>query len=73
MTTLVWKGKQDIHMLMNMHNPPDKSNFCNNNGKSIKPAKIEGYHKHVGYVDKFDRIANSNPSNTEPGNGGGGG
>jgi hypothetical protein len=28
MTALIWKEKQDVHMLMNMHNPPAKGNFC---------------------------------------------
>lgn len=44
MMALVWKDKQDIHMLMNMHNPPTEVNFCDEYGNAIKPA-IEDYKK----------------------------
>jgi hypothetical protein len=40
LTALVWKDKQDIQMLMDIHNPPADDSFCNNYGNSIKPAKM---------------------------------
>jgi hypothetical protein len=59
MTASVWKDKRDVHMLTNMHNPPAEGNFCDDHGNAIKPAIVEDYNKHMGYVDKSDRMANS--------------
>ncbi|XP_023722709.1 piggyBac transposable element-derived protein 4 [Cryptotermes secundus] len=59
MTALVWKDKRDIHMLTNMHSPPAAGNFCNEHGNAIKPATVADYNKHMGYVDKADRMTNS--------------
>jgi hypothetical protein len=59
LTTLLWRDKRDVHILMNIHDPPAESNFCNNNGKAIKPQIVVDYNRHMGYVDKGDRMANS--------------
>jgi len=45
--------------LTNIHDPPAEGNFCNNNGKAIKPQIVADYNRHMGYVDKGDRMANS--------------
>lgn len=42
-----------------MHDPPIEGNFSDENGNAIKPRIVEDYHKHMGYVDKSDRMANS--------------
>jgi len=59
LTAILWRDKCDIHILMNIHDPPAEGNFCNNNGKAIKPQIVADYNSHVGYVDKGDRMANS--------------
>ena len=59
MTALVWRDKRDVYMLTNMHSPPAEGSFCDEHGNAIKPAVIVDYNKHMGYVDKADRMANS--------------
>ncbi|PNF43126.1 hypothetical protein B7P43_G18025 [Cryptotermes secundus] len=59
MTALVWKDKRDVYMLTNMHSPPAEGNFCGEHGNATKPAVVADYNKHMGYVDKADRMANS--------------
>jgi hypothetical protein len=46
-------------MLTNIHNAPAEGNFCNEGGKAIKPQIVIEYNRHMGYVDKGDRMANS--------------
>jgi len=41
------------------HDPPPLGNFCNNDGKSIKPQIVVDYNRHMGYADKGNRMANS--------------
>jgi hypothetical protein len=45
--------------LTDIHGAPVEGNFCNNNGKAIKPQTVADYNRHMGYVDKGDRMANS--------------
>jgi len=45
--------------LTNIHDPPAEGNFCYNNGKAIKPQIVAEYNRHMGYVDKRNRMANS--------------
>jgi len=45
--------------LTNIHDPPAEGNFCDNNGKAIKPQIVADYNRHMGYVVKGDRMANS--------------
>jgi hypothetical protein len=40
-----------------MHGAPAEDNFCDNNGKAIKPQIVADYNRHMGYVDKGDRMA----------------
>ena len=42
-----------VSILINMHSPPAEGNFCNKHGKSLKPATLQGYNRHTGYVDKL--------------------
>ena len=42
-----------------MHDAPAEGNFCDNNGRAIKPQIVADYNCHMGYVDKGDRMANS--------------
>ncbi|PNF30391.1 hypothetical protein B7P43_G13252, partial [Cryptotermes secundus] len=58
LTALVWKDKRDVYILTNMHCPPAEGSFCDEHGNAIKPATVADY-KHMGYVDKADRMANS--------------
>jgi hypothetical protein len=58
-TAKVWKDKRDVYMLTNIHNPPAEGNFCDESGNALKPAIVADYNRHMGYVDKGDRMANS--------------
>jgi hypothetical protein len=44
MTTLVWKDKQDVCKLANMHAPPTEGNFCDEHRNAIKPGNCCGLH-----------------------------
>ena len=56
---ILWQDKTDICMLTNIHNAPAEGNFCNEEGKAIKPQTVMDYNHHMGCVDKGDRMANS--------------
>jgi len=59
LTAILWRDKHDLRVLTNIHDPPAEGNFCNNNGKAIKLQIVADYNRHVGYVDKGDRMAES--------------
>ena len=59
LTAILWREKRDVRILTNIHDPPSKRNFCDNNSKAIKPQIVVDYNCHMGYVDKGDRMANS--------------
>ncbi|PNF24699.1 hypothetical protein B7P43_G17356 [Cryptotermes secundus] len=56
---LVWKDKCDVYILTNMHCPPAEGSFCDEHENAIKPAIVVDYNKHMDYVQKVDRMANS--------------
>jgi hypothetical protein len=41
-------------MLTNMHVSPAEGNFCDESKNALKPAIVEDYNRHMGYVDKSD-------------------
>jgi hypothetical protein len=45
-----------------MHCPSLEGNCCDECGKAVKPAIIQYYNRHMGYVGKSDCIANSSSS-----------
>ena len=59
LTAIMWRDKRDIYMLTNIHDAPAEGNFCDGNGKAIKPQIVADYSRHMGFVDKGDRMANS--------------
>ena len=59
LTAILWKDKRDVYLLTNIHNAPLEGNFCHSNGKAVKPQIVMDYSRHMGYVDKGDRKANS--------------
>ena len=59
MTTVPWRDKRDVRMLTNIHDTPAEGNFCDNNGKAIKPQIVADCNRHMVYVDKRDRMTNS--------------
>ncbi len=59
LTTILWRDKRDVRILTNIHDAPAEGNFCDTNGKAIKPQIVADYNRHMGYVDKGDRMANS--------------
>ena len=56
---VVWRDKRDVNMLTNIHDPPSEGNFWDEHRNAIKPAIVADYNRHMGYVDKADRMANS--------------
>ena len=56
---VVWKDKQDMCLLTNIHNPPKEGNYCDEHRNAIKPAILADYNRHTGHVDNSDRLANS--------------
>ena len=36
LTAMVWRDKQDVHILTNMHHSPTNCNFCDEHGNGIK-------------------------------------
>jgi hypothetical protein len=66
LTAIVWRDKRDVYMLRNIYNVPAEGNFCNEGEKAIKLQIVIEYNRHMGYVDKSDRMANScNPLNIQ--------
>ena len=59
LTDILWRDKRDVRVLTNIHDSPAEGNFCDINGKAIKPQIVADYNRHMGYVDKGDRMANS--------------
>jgi hypothetical protein len=54
LTSIVWKDKRDVNKLMNMPHPPAEGNFCDEHGNALKPATVQDYNRHTGYVDSSD-------------------
>ena len=59
LTAVVWKDRQSVNVLKNLHSPPLEGNFCDEHGKAMKPAIIQDCNRHMGYVDKSDCMTNS--------------
>lgn len=59
LTAIVYKDKWNVNVLKNLHSPPLEGNFCDEHGKAMKPAIIQDYNRHMGYVDKSDCMTNS--------------
>jgi hypothetical protein len=59
LTAMLWRNKRDIYMLTNIHDAPAKGNFCDGNGKATKAQIVAEYSRHMGFVDKEDRMAKS--------------
>ena len=48
LTAILWRDKRDVRVLTNIHDPPAEGNFCNKNGKAIKPQIVADYNRHMG-------------------------
>jgi len=59
MTTRVWKDKQKVNTLTNIHSLSLEGNFYDEHGKAMKPAMIQNYNRHMRYVDKSDCVINT--------------
>jgi len=59
LTALIWKDRREVYMLANMDPPPAEGNFCDNSSRPVKPNIVERYNRHMGYVNKSDRMSNS--------------
>ena len=51
LTTILWRDKCDVHFLTDIHYAPAEDNFCDTNGKAIKPQIVADYNRHMGYVE----------------------
>jgi len=51
--------EQNVNIWKNIHSPPLEANFCYKCGKAVKPAVIQDYFRHMGYVENSVRIMNS--------------
>ena len=58
-TAVVWIEKRDVHTLTNIHELQEAGKFCVESRNALKPAIVEDYNGHVGYIDKSDRMAYS--------------
>jgi hypothetical protein len=45
-------------MLTNVHDVPGEGKFCYDGGRAIKTQTVVDYDRHMGCVDKRDRIEN---------------
>jgi len=63
LTVILWRDKRDVRILTNIHDKPVQGNFCDNNGKAIKSQIVANFNRHIGYVDKGDRMANTYSTN----------
>jgi hypothetical protein len=43
LTATLWKDKQNVNILTNMHSPLLQGNFCDEHGKALKPAITQDY------------------------------
>ena len=59
LTAVVWKDKRDVCFLTNMHDPPREGNYRDEHRNTIKPTIVADYNRHMGYVERADRMANS--------------
>jgi hypothetical protein len=50
---------------MNMLHPPAEGNFHDKHGNALKPAIVQDYNRHIGYVDKSDCMANTYSSSRQ--------
>jgi hypothetical protein len=57
--TVVIKDKCNIHMLTNIHDPPEGGNFCDESSNALNPDIVQDYNQHIGYINRSDRMANS--------------
>ena len=57
--TAVLQDKHNMHMLTNIHDPPDEGNFCDKSRNALKLDIVQGHNRHMGYINRGDRTANS--------------
>ena len=59
LTAVVWRGRRDLCLLTNIHDPSREGNYRDEHGNAIKPAIVADYNCHMEHVDNADRMANS--------------
>ena len=60
---MLWRDKRDARILRKIHDPAAEGNFCDKNGKAMKPQIVADYNRQIGYVDKEDRMSSSYSNN----------
>jgi hypothetical protein len=56
---IIWKDKQDVHILENMCMPPEEGNFNDENTGNLKNLPVLMTTVSIWAVNKEDRMANS--------------
>jgi hypothetical protein len=57
------EGKKGHKHVDNMHHHlPAEGNFCDEHGNTLKPATVQDYNRHMGYMDKTDCMINTLPA-----------
>jgi hypothetical protein len=56
---MIWNDKWDVHILTNIYRLPTEGNFCEKPGKDKEVVTTKDYGWQMGYVDKGERMANS--------------
>jgi hypothetical protein len=57
--TAVIKDKCNVHVLTNIHDPPEDGNFHDDSRKALKPDIAQDYNRHMGYINRSERMANT--------------
>jgi aryl-phospho-beta-D-glucosidase BglC (GH1 family) len=57
-TAVIWKKKQDMYILMNMHEPRSQGRICDEHGNVKETYTVAEYSQHMSNVTRGDRITN---------------
>jgi hypothetical protein len=59
LTAMLWKNTQDVHILTITDRPQRDGNFYEEHEKAQKPINVTHSSWHMGYIDKWGKMANS--------------
>jgi hypothetical protein len=50
--TAVIKDKRNVHVLTNIHDPPEEGNCCDESRNALKPDIVQDYNQYLGYINR---------------------